>query len=369
MDCYPRNERTAVIERLIERGRSAGFATFADYVTMPNEEEESFRPIIDLLWAIDMRIQIADFGAYSRFMQMLGMSEEESRFVPVAAFHIETSEPTTRGISIDLMNLMSSRARFLFELVGRKEHCAEDRASAEAIARSCQYFEGFKDIHILPIEGIRNKQEKSEPRCTIPEFSNARAWKGVCVGMANPRELCSAKRSGECARMGRECALQKTELIDSNAVRCFLNRASHLLGLMPCYFYRPTEILPPNEENIRVPKLDTVLFLPLNDRQIDGLWHLVSLSRMPARADICHFPIFGFELEGSAANKHSLGGIINLARYSYHKILLTKTANSAAKLKRAINAYADFYGLEQMHALPIAQLEAYVREVNSNSAL
>jgi len=338
-----KEEHISTIRKLCRLGCDYGFTTFHRYRTN-RVLSRAYLPVIDLLWAIDMKEESMDYDSYLSFMELLGVCEKDARYLPFVSFEVESSDPTSKVVSTDLMNLLSTHSRFSFLVINKNAKGSGSMSvkRAEAIVRTFNYFEGYKSVHVIDSSSVDmlDKHEPNLSECRIPEFVGIRQWRGPCEGMSSFRDLCSGKKLIECLGLGNKCKLYEDT---DDGIRCLLSFLGWKIGLLPCYRYKPTEVLPSGREaTYHVPKIDTVLFLQLNRKQKEGITKLLSLSNMEKRCDACHIPLFGMEIEGGQAGKHSIGGIVSLSRYAHYKILITKKRD--IDLKRALRAFSLFYG-------------------------
>ncbi|MEM2900256.1 MAG: hypothetical protein QXT63_05645, partial [Thermoplasmata archaeon] len=258
---------------------------------------------------------------------------------------------------------------FSFLVIKRKEGLGTMSVKrAERIVRTFNYFEGYKIVHVIDSSFVDmlDKYEYKLPECMIPEFAGLRRWKGACKGMSGYNDLCSVKKVRECVGFGLKCKLYEDS---DDGIRCVFAYLAWSVGLVPCYFYKPREVLPSyiDANRYHVPRLDTVLFLCLSREQRDGLARLLSLSELESRSDICHLPLFGVEIEGVEAGKHSIGSIVGLSRYAYYKILVTKEKRGKNKglgrsgLNRAIRTFSGIYG-KSVFSISSKKLTKWARE-------
>jgi len=237
----------------------------------------------------------------------------------MAAFEVVTHDATSKIVATDILNMIAGHAPFAFEIV-REFKGGMNVSRAERIAKTSQFFEGWRNIFVVSYDMLMNLTPKEVP------VSCAVKW----------------KRFSE-AIVGAKVSEEETQ------IRHRLFELARTCGLKAVFEYSPMEVFRSiDKKELQQPRFDAVFFLEIPRQASSTLRRLTSISKMPVLRDFCHLPLLAFETERRTGGKHSVGGIVNLARYATFGFSVTSTLKLEARLQRAVNLYSHAHGFNNV---------------------
>jgi len=302
-----------IIKCLCRIGRKSKLHTFGAWQppaysggVQPLEDE--YNPQIDLVWFLDLRESLK--GGFDKICKIIhrwtdgAIPEDSLRYIPLAAFEVETSDPTSKTIYSDLHNLAATRAPFKFEVIREIGEMNLDRA--KRIESAAKTFDGITDCFVISDENLSELELQIEKRVYHLPPCKLRKRK------AKPDDFRSQILS-----TGQKC------------------------GLISQIEFTPPQC---RQKNIYPPMLDGAWLVSIPREASIALHNLIQLSLCEPLHDLCHYTIFGFEHEKETSQKHVAGGISNLSRHSYIGFLVvpTEKLNNAKKL---ISKYSIAFGM------------------------
>jgi hypothetical protein len=306
-----------VLEVICLLGKMSGLYTLNEW-TRPSFSggvepvKDQYTPLIDIVWFIDL-VEILGRDAFDRLSSVISewtsqrIPHDILRFIPYAAFEVEVSDPTSKTIYSDLLNLAATRCQIKIEVIREIGDMNVERANRikESAVRLC----GATDIHILTPNAFDNLLT-AKPSSTT----------------------CSITR-----RKTRKLSYLQNQLV---SLANWLNLDGEV------------EFIPPEclSQGIYVPRLDAAWLIKVPNGASGLMSALLEKHKIKATGDLCHLTLFGFEYEKATAHKHIAGSVANLSRHSYIGFLVTPKER-VEQAKRIVNRYSYAFGFNNVFVL------------------
>lgn len=304
------------IRKLCKLGRKADLHTIGEW-SYPifsggvQPDNKLYMPELDLVWAFDLKKLEINSNKLFEIIKIWSdglITPEKIRYIPLAAFEIEASDPSSKIIFSDFHNMEATRASFKFEII--EEIGDMNIKRAERILESAKKFSGIIDSFLLTIKQIKNIEQNQ-------------------------------------SSIIFECKIKPPKLRE-NPFRKKINFYGNLLKLIPICEFQPPER---KSTQIYTPKLDGAFLLKIPELTsiiIDSLCQ-ISNKKSPDH-DLCHYNLIGFEHEDKTSPKHITGGILNLSRHSWLGFLVVPN-NKLNNAKKLINNYSMNFGITNVFVI------------------
>ncbi len=268
---------------------------------------DEYTPQIDLVWFLDLRESLK--GGFDSICTIINewtdgaIPEGDLRYIPLAAFEVETSDPTSKTIYSDLHNLAATRAPFKFEVI--REVGDMNLGRAKRIESAAKTFDGITDCFVISDENLSELDAQIEKRIYhVP------------------------------------CKLRKRKAKPDDFQSQILSKGQK------CGLITQIEFTPPQCQlkNIYPPRLDGAWLIGIPKKASIALNYLIQFSCCESLHDLCHYAVFGFEHEKETNQKHVAGGISNLSRHSYIGFLVVPK-EKLISARRLVNKYSIAFGM------------------------
>lgn len=302
-----RYQTNAHHERIVVLGRSMGFEAVREW--SPPALDGEYVPRIDVLWSWPLsRLQ-------RRALEQMGARAPQGASLPIAAWEIEGSDVSTKGMGADLANLRVTRAPFGFLAArsGTKDNLYE---RALCIARTQRHYFGCQAA--VPLDAN-----------WIPELAK--------LPVTKERHPLASKvaRGG-----GGEASW-------AESVRGTLRERGTAAGFGVTDSFKS---LLPSKAGFTRHEIDVVWTLPMPK----GLRQLVEAiaerderlvrDRLIVDKRYDHVAVVGFEIENSGS-KHGFGGLLTLAAHGVNGVFVAGDRVAAKSAAAALATYRRFLGL------------------------
>lgn len=329
------------ITKLVSIGEACGLVSRqrwvpSIYTGADLKPDEAYAPFIDVVWLLDLRKVLREsYANYKKMMTNLTsnqgirhLDENDFRLIPVAGFEVVTHDATSKTVATDILNMIAGHVPFAFEII-KEFKDGMNVSRAERIAKTSQFFEGWRNVFVVGYNMLmRMALEELDISCTVK-------WKGfseVIVGTKISKEETQIRH--QLLQLARRC------------------------GFKAVFEYSPTEVFRGIDKGeLQQPKFDAAFFLEIPKPVSSALRRLTSISKMRVLRDFCHLPLLVFETERRTSGKHSVGGIVNLARYATFGFSVASTSELQARLQRAVNLYSHAHGFNNVFVCSNGVLE------------
>lgn len=289
--------------------------------------DDAYTPFIDVVWLLDLRRVLShSYAEYRKMMTELTsnegirrLDEDDFGLIPIAAFEVVGHDATSKVVATDILNMIAGHVPFAFEIV-REFKGGMNVKRAERIAKTSQFFEGWSNVLVINYDMLAHVtlMEQDIP-CVVK-------WKDFSEAV-----------------VGAEASKEETQ------IRHRLLELGRRCGLKPVFEYSPEEVFRGLEKKeLQEPRFDAAFFLKIPRQVSSALRTLSSLSRMRVLRDLCHLPLLAFETERRTSGKHSVGGIVNLARYATFGFSVASDSELQGRLQRAVNLYSHAHGFNNV---------------------
>jgi hypothetical protein len=294
-------------ERVAAVGTALGFESVREW--SPPLGQADYRPRIDVLWA--QRLSPAQSAA----LETVGANVWRDGALPIAAWEIEGSDVSTKGMAADLANLRISQAPYGFLAVrgGTKDNLYE---RALCVARTQRHYFGCQAA--VPLDTRWLSELSTRP------LSNERA-----------------ADAGKPARGGGG------EGAWTDKVRDVLRERGASAGFGVTDSFRS---LLPREDGFTQHQIDLVWTLPMPKGLrtfVEGIGeqdHRLESSHLIVGPRYQRVAVAAFEIENSPG-KHGFGGLLTLASHGMRGVFVAGDRASATNAAAALSTYRRFMGL------------------------
>ncbi len=274
---------------------------------------DRYAPRIDIVWFLDVEETLGNtnFQELTDFIEskldIKGIPNEFIKYIPYAAFEVETSDPSSKEIYSDCHNLAEANVSFKFVVI--REIQTMNRKRAERIIRSGKELDGIQDIFLLTTTNIEDTLTGVKVQLEKHPFKIERK-------MVPFQEKLS--------KIGTELGFEVAhECVPSEFVA---------LG---------------SKKEIYTPRIDGAWFIQAPIEAVSTIGTLITKSEHKHIKDLYQILMIGFEQEKRTSSKHIAGSISNLAHHTYLGILLTEQKN-LNKIQKIINNYATAWGFNNV---------------------
>jgi hypothetical protein len=308
--CAVRDETYAHHQRVAVLGEAMGFDVVREW--SPPSIEREYAPRIDVLWGRSLsRAQLLA-------LEEMGMDVPAGASLPIAAWEIEGSDASTKGMGADLANLRVTRAPFGF-LAARGDTKNNLYERALCIAKTQRHYFGCQAA--VPLDAN-----------WIPDLAQLSVSKELL-----PLSIKQARGGGG-------------EASWADGVRAALRQRGTKAGFGVADSFRS---LLPSDAGFTRHEIDLVWTLPMPK----GLRQFINAigerddrlleERLIIAERYEHVVVAAFEIENSAG-KHGFGGLLTLASHGVAGVFVAGDAPAAKKASAALATYRRFMGLSNV---------------------